>query len=135
MREEMNYQGEKFLCITAENKIIVVQGKNRGIAKCHPEDERRGLYDPELGLAIAIARMKAKRARKVAKYLEHQFSEVVDNASKKIGAVLNKRRKAEERLNNYKNSIRELMEEVNRRYDKGGNKRRKAIDLTVIKKR
>lgn len=60
----MEYQEERFLYIKTRNKIIVVQGKNRGIARCHPEDKKKGLYDERLGLDIAVARLKEKKARK-----------------------------------------------------------------------
>ena len=60
----IKYQKEKFLLIITANKIIVVQGKNRGTAKCHPEDEKKGLYNMTLGLEIAIARLKEKKLRK-----------------------------------------------------------------------
>lgn len=60
----MEYQEERFLYIRTRNKIIAVQGKNRGVARCHPEDEKRGLYDERLGLDIAVARLKMKKTRK-----------------------------------------------------------------------
>lgn len=111
----LNYQGETFLYIKTGNKIIVVQGKTRGIAKCHPDDIAKGLFDVDLGRRIAIARLKKKKARRKARFLAREVEKAKRQAElmKKIAAA--KALKAINELDESVQKIDVLMEKVNER--------------------
>lgn len=108
----IKYQKEKFLLIITANKVIVVQGKNRGTAKCHPEDEKKGLYNMTLGLEIAIARLKEKKLRKRWKRSLKRIMKIKQEYIKKY-KITNKRAiKMNSIHTEAMNQIGDLMQEV-----------------------
>lgn len=114
----MTFENERILRVITSNKIIVVQGKTRAVAKCHPDDVAKDLFDINLGLRIAVARLKKKKARRKARFLSREVEGVRRQLKLTISRVAAKTLKA---VNELEASVREidvLMEEVNEKCEK-----------------
>lgn len=123
MRDYNN--NKEFLRIIVGNKVIAVRGKNRGVAKCHPIDTEKDLYDVNIGTELAANRMNNKIFDKKIRHLTKQRNDLwletkqLDNLRLKITKKLNSTTKKTLALESeYKLSLankQKLLEMINER--------------------